>query len=294
MTLSPTFDPSPSCTLYIYRVDVQDIACVDGNGNEVICGYFHLGPTTSTSDCLPTSWTPTPGAYISPGACPRGYTVACAQSQIGEPENTGTCCPSGYSCQTNSIAWPWQSTDRCFQPMADTRTYVYTTRTPGKDFETSSITGGGELNAFGVVIRWQASDLITSTSTTTSTSISASTPAPTAPSLPTSTPSAIETSASSDPGSLSVGAEAGIGVGAAAAFVMILAGAFSLWRTRRKKDRQKAGLGEFLPRGNYTPAVAISEPSNGTESMSFGRQTDRSELSGRREPAELWAGSGWK
>ncbi|XXG99927.1 hypothetical protein Hte_006268 [Hypoxylon texense] len=296
MTLPPTFDPVPSCTQDIYYIVAQDISCVDGNGNVVACRYFHLGPTTSTSDCFPTTWTPTPGAYISPGACPRGYTVACAQTQVGGPETMATCCPNSYSCQTDSTAWPWYSTDLCVQPMADTITYFYTTRTPGKDFETASTTGGGEINAFGVVIRWQASDLIKSTATTSTSTqaaqTSTSTRASMVPSSSVLTSSTIDTSVSSDPRGLSVGARAGIGIGVAAAFVIILAAIFILWRTRRKKNGERIGPDDTLPGGTSMPAMTLLELSNGTETTSFGYQTGWSELPGRREPAELWAGTG--
>ncbi|KAI6086953.1 hypothetical protein F4821DRAFT_237272 [Hypoxylon rubiginosum] len=326
MVSLPTFSPAPSCTQDIYYVIVQDISCVDSGGSEVACRYFHLGPTTSTSDCFPTAWTPTPGAYISPGTCPDGYTVACAQSDMGEPENTGTCCPSGFSCQTDSTGFPWYTTDLCVQHMADTLTYVYTTRTPGEDFETTTITGGGGLNAFGVAIRWQASDLIASTTPMTSTSLPVTTlastlsfspspgstptstpaytptssPASTVPSSPTSTPLAIETNASSDPGDLSIGTRVGIGVGAGIAFIVIFIGSYLLWRTWRKKRSRSASPSDGLPGGKSMLAVAMSGLSISTTStrlesaLVWPYQTEWYELPERREPAELWSGSRWR
>ncbi|KAI1088927.1 hypothetical protein F5B19DRAFT_402161 [Rostrohypoxylon terebratum] len=260
--LSPPFNPSPSCTQDIYYVVNQDIGCVDSNGSTVACRQFHLGPTTSTSACFPTSWSPSSGAYISPGGCPVGYTVACASTN--SPERTATCCPSGYSCQTQSEGFPWYTTDLCIQRMAESITYLYTTRTPGEDPETSTTTGGGTLNAFGVAIRWHASDLATET-----TSVSR-----------LAGPTIISVSQGS--GGLSSGAKAGLGVGVAIAGILVLVGAFLLWRRRRRH------------RGEASTVIRNQQPIEqhhpGKSPWELDGSHERVELPGRSLPAELGSG----
>ncbi|KAI1212625.1 uncharacterized protein F4807DRAFT_413790 [Annulohypoxylon truncatum] len=276
--LTPPFNPAPSCTQDIYYVVDQDLSCVDGNGSTVACRQFHLGPTTSTSVCFPTSWSPSSGAYISPGGCPSGYTVACAYTE--EPERTATCCPSGYSCQTLSEGFPWFTTDLCVQSMPDSITYQYTTRTPGKNPETSTTTGGGTLNAFGIAIRWHLSDLATATATTT--------PIVSAPVITTTNPTFDD---------LSSGAKAGIGVGAAIAGILALVGTFLLWRRcRRRRLGRPAVMYEPQFVEHYQPTKVPSELAGNNErntSWSIPPSTDhteRAELPGRSLPAELGPG----
>ncbi|KAI1394648.1 hypothetical protein F4819DRAFT_254343 [Hypoxylon fuscum] len=288
---STTFSPAPSCTQDIYYVPVPDLSCVKGT-SAILCRYYHLGPITSTSDCFPTSWSPSSGAYISPGACPRGYTIACAYT--AQPEKTATCCPSGFGCQTLSEGFPWYTTDLCTQPMADTLTYVYTTRTPGKDFETSTVTGGGAenaggaINAFGVEIRWQPSDL-TTTAPTSSLSFASSTPAS---SLTITTSSSFPTITAPVNTGLTTGTQVGIGIGTVALFFLLLAIAFLIWRRRRNK--RQTGTAPNIAQGeNFRQAKLTAEALGNGRQRDTGRvttwlyQTERYELPHWREPVEI-------
>ncbi|KAI1100851.1 hypothetical protein F4804DRAFT_317709 [Jackrogersella minutella] len=285
--LSTIFTPSPSCTENIYYVVDPDVACVEENGSGIACRQMHLGPTTSTSDCFPTSWGSSSGAFVSPGDCPVGYTVACAYTT--EVEKTATCCPSGFSCQLQSEGFPWYTTDLCVQSMADTVVYWYTTRTPGKDPETSTTTGGGALNAFGVDVRWQMSDLSTPTSTSAAvTSV-----------VPTSgetiiAPPPVEISQIVNAASLSTGARAGIGVGVAAASIIALLGAFVVWRRWRRRKQQGAVelYAPQVPEGFQLTKVGseLVDSNNKAWSQSAAPSyyhTERSELPGESLPAEL-------
>ncbi|KAI2462743.1 hypothetical protein F4781DRAFT_184399 [Annulohypoxylon bovei var. microspora] len=284
--LKPSFSPTSSCTQDIYYVVRQDVSCVDSNGSTVPCREFHLGPTTSTSACFPTSWSPSSGAYISPGGCPLGYTVACARTE--EPERTATCCPSGYSCQTQSSGFPWYTTELCVQSMPDSITYYYTTFMPGKDPQTYSTTGGGTLNAFGVDIRWHQTDLATSTNPPISTDLATPTPTP----FPTSTSTSVLSSSGLSPGTM-----AGIGIGAAAG-ILVLVSMFLLWRRWRKRRLESKPAIMYDPQlvDNFQPVNEVSELPCYSEANTFGStppayyHTERSELSGRSLPAELGPG----
>ena len=83
-----SFTPEPSCTRDIYYAIFSEGSC----GN-VPCRYFHLGPTTSAEECMPSGWEDEEDYFQSPGACPGGYTIACAQSDADSRETTATCCP---------------------------------------------------------------------------------------------------------------------------------------------------------------------------------------------------------
>lgn len=51
--------------------------------------FFLLGPLTATSECAPSSYTPTIPYYAA--SCPTGYTSACAH---GLDDATTVCCPT--------------------------------------------------------------------------------------------------------------------------------------------------------------------------------------------------------
>ncbi|KAI0894380.1 hypothetical protein F4806DRAFT_472976 [Annulohypoxylon nitens] len=241
--LTPSFIPASSCTQDIYFVVNQDVICNNARTSSA-CAYFHLGPTTSTSACFPTSWSPRSGAYISPGGCPSGYTVACAYTEA--PESTATCCPSGFSCQTDQFhELSWRTSDICFQEMTSSVAYQYTISTAGQDPETSATSGvSGQLNAYGVAIRWNSSDLTAASTSTPTGSIRG----------------------------LSQGAKAAIGVGAAIAGILILVGAFLLWRRSRRHRKEE-------------PVVVYDQLAKGLPELSEDR--GRAELCGKSLPSEL-------
>ncbi|XDG08018.1 hypothetical protein ABKA04_007633 [Annulohypoxylon sp. FPYF3050] len=277
--LASPFDPASSCTLDIYYVVDQEITCYNiSNSSPTACRHWHLGPTTSTSACFPTSWSSSSGAYMSPGGCPIGYTVACANTD--EPERTATCCPSNFSCETQIQGYPWFTTELCVQSMPNTITYKYTTSTPGGTLETSATTGDGILNAYGFAIRWHLSDLSTMTATsyaTPSMASSTSTTSNIATSIPTST------TLSPSPNDISSGAKAGIGIGAAIAGILMLTGAPLLWRRLRKR-RQNVSTIIYDPQ-----LIEQHQPTKGPSELAGTRE--QAELSGRPLPAELGPGS---
>ncbi|KAI0384430.1 hypothetical protein F5Y04DRAFT_229414 [Hypomontagnella monticulosa] len=276
--MAGAFTPSPSCTTDLYYVS-------NPSGS-----YFHLGPTTSTSACFPRSWSPAASAFVSTSYCPSGYTVACANTAFAE--KTGTCCPSGYGCQTKtSGGLPWQSTELCVASMPTSSTYVYTTQTPGRAAQRLTTTGtGGSINAFGVQIRWTTTDA-GKTATKTKTTTKSPTDKPTAP-TPKVTNS---TSHNSRPNRLSTGAKAGIGVGAAIAFLLLLAGAFFVWRRKRKGGKGDKEATRDAPSGDDFPPEKMMSGAAGSEGAAAGaasleHQNERSHAPDQQRTVEPESG----
>ncbi|KAH8901520.1 hypothetical protein GQ53DRAFT_757144 [Thozetella sp. PMI_491] len=235
--LTSTFVPSTSCTVNIYNILDEKAQCVAGTV-AAGCYYYQLGVSTSTSDCFPSGWEPTSTAYFSPGICPSGYTTACSSvvSSGAATETRATCCPKGYSCQTGTD-WPWFSTDLCEYKVPSTVTFQYTTSIVGQGVVTTSHAGGGQqaINAFGVQIRWQSTDFVSTTSTasTSASTGSSNSPAQTQTSGAQSDAPSSAPAAASD--GLPTGAKAGIGVGVALVVLLLLAGVALLWRRRRSQ-----------------------------------------------------------
>ncbi|KAI0849987.1 hypothetical protein F5Y00DRAFT_261091 [Daldinia vernicosa] len=296
MAISDTdapFDPASYCTDDIYYIINSVDTCTGFDGSTLDCRYYHLGPSTSTSDCFPTDWQPIPGSFISSSKCPSRYVNACQHAETSEM--IATCCPIGYNCQSSNLKDPaYRSTEPCYQHMDTRLTYVYTTKTAGRPSETSTITGEalGGLNAYGIEIRWGMSDP-TSTAATTSITTTDISLKPTVASTAQAT-----LSSSSYPRPLSAGAGAGIGVGAAAAFALLLAGAFLLWRRRRKCPEEKVNVAQnTLPLdGNFRIADTMSGHTCSDRSASARlaqrpyQDTECSEMPGQSSPVELGPG----
>ncbi|KAL1854845.1 hypothetical protein VTK73DRAFT_8682 [Phialemonium thermophilum] len=230
-TLTTTFTPAPSCTVDIYAFPDTDIACVAGS-SAVPCLFNHLGPTTSSSACFPSGFSPSSAAYYSPGVCPVGYTAACSDvnGDGSDAETTATCCPEGYSCQTGSD-WPWYSTDKCSRAYPASITVVITSSQPGVGLVTLTNSGAG-VNAFGLEIRYHSSDFATAAPTSTSDQTSSSSSATLSTTSRTSEPSS---NPRGGEGGLSSGVKAGIAVGVVAFVLLAFAGIFLfIWRARRR------------------------------------------------------------
>lgn len=156
---------------------------------------------------------------------------------------------SGYSCQTDSTAWPWYTTDQCTYTNPGPVTYVYTTSIPGAGVVTSTVTKNEGFNAYGVQVRFQASDSISAlTAATTATPVTVSSSSSDGGGA--STTSASEsTSAAATPNpqttGLSTGDKAGLGVGVAiAAMLTIAAVLFFFLRRQRRRVKQQGELAD--------------------------------------------------
>jgi len=200
-SLKTIFTPSASCLSSVFHR-----------------GWWQLGPL-STSDCLPPNYQIASGFYYSPGVCPSGYIVACSRTVVAATltETIATCCPSDYSCHTNSDL-TFFSTLGCYTNGHGTLPFISGSSTLSKNPE-----GPGGVNAYSVQVRWQSSDLLaTSVYTTTVTSN---------PTTVTSTPTTATT-----PG-LNTSGKVGIGLGVPIALFVI---SIALWMCYPfGKDRER-------------------------------------------------------
>ncbi|QGA15840.1 hypothetical protein EYB26_003501 [Talaromyces marneffei] len=240
--LTTTFTPAASCLTDLYLNNIVS--------NGFIWDYRQLGPAPTGTDCYPPKFAATPSAYFSPGICPTSYTIACSTVlSIGSSTETrATCCPS---CQADKTAWPWYSTDLCTYEGSTTGTYLFTAQT-----SISTAIGLANLNAYGMEIRWQASDTstpgATSALTTASSALSTSASASPASTALSTTPTPTSTPTSPSTSSLSTGAKAGIGIGAAVSALLILAGII-FFIIRRRRNSAAANKQENMDM-HLTPA----------------------------------------
>ncbi|EEA20963.1 conserved hypothetical protein [Talaromyces marneffei ATCC 18224] len=222
--LTTTFTPAASCLTDLYLNNIVS--------NGFIWDYRQLGPAPTGTDCYPPKFAATPSAYFS-------------------PETRATCCPSSYSCQADKTAWPWYSTDLCTYEGSTTGTYLFTAQT-----SISTAIGLANLNAYGMEIRWQASDTstpgATSALTTASSALSTSASASPASTALSTTPTPTSTPTSPSTSSLSTGAKAGIGIGAAVGALLILAGII-FFIIRRRRNNAAANKQENMDM-HLTPA----------------------------------------
>ncbi len=195
--LTTTFTPSPSCLSDYYWMG----------------SFLSLGPPI-TADCLPSGWQLT-SQHFSPGLCPSGYVIAYSTTiALGSlTETQATCCPSSYLCQTGDN-YPWFSTEACARGFNafQSPTLTITTIVSGLTIVSSSVLSYGGVNAYGISIRWQSTDFLTTISHPTTSTLT---------SLITSTITLIANETTSH--SLTPSAAAGISVGATLIFVAIIA-----------------------------------------------------------------------
>ncbi|CAG8428744.1 unnamed protein product [Penicillium salamii] len=199
------------------------------SGNTSPTHWANLGPE-NTSLCLPSGWTPS--TWYSPGiACPSGWTMASERKVVNE-ETTATCCPihqtSGLTftprSSTSGGARPWHSVEACAfratTSMKFIRTQTHTSGTTASEFGTAT-SGIDGWNAYGIELRWKATDLV---------SASATIP----PSAGSATPTTDESSTEHSDG-LAPGAKAGIGIGAAIVGALAILGVgFLLYKRKRR------------------------------------------------------------
>ncbi|KAI8628595.1 hypothetical protein F5Y19DRAFT_476144 [Xylariaceae sp. FL1651] len=181
--------------------------------------FFIKGPRSIESSCFPPSYTPTSTAFYSPGTCPVGYTAACSWSKVVETltETHYTCCPSftstSFSCgAANSVQYPWQLSLGCISyftvpitvPLVKTVGSTNVKHTPGAVTITPPPGGTGTINAFSVQIARQSG------------------------------PTSMGTSGSKKhkaDHSTAIGVGVGVGVGV----LLLVIGAYLLWRRRKSK-----------------------------------------------------------
>lgn len=233
--------------------------------------------------CLPTGWHRTSDYFFSPGiACPAGYSTACHDTRGAKATKTITCCPvvgdATLSCVNRTSMTGWKSTLHCtWVPTAPTSLPV--TLTTGGITSTRNLSFGGpsglNLNAYGVRMIQEKSD-ITTPINTVPTTIDA--PDPTNPTSPGHSPKPSPSSSG-----LSTGAKAAIGVVIPLVVLGILAISFLWWRRRRYRN-------EVVAIAN-SPIVEIKKSPLHTGDVTYELGTPQPELEGDPiPPAELPTG----
>ena len=231
------------------------------------------------SSCLPEDFDGDPTAYYSPGTvCPGGYTAREDCTRTGGATTTVTCCPVRGDIELwcvsdpGSLEGPWESM-YCTWSAGDEATVLLVT----SDSSTMGVTmsGGQGINAYGLKMVYESSDLETSTSTPSETS------EPTTEAAATTGPSetAAEQSASSttsastdDDGGLSTAAITAIAV---VIPVVLLALGIGLFLFIRRRKQQASAIHEIAnhepkhyPDGSATVstsgATGYSSPHSGT------------------------------
>ncbi|ORY12216.1 hypothetical protein BCR34DRAFT_600780 [Clohesyomyces aquaticus] len=288
--LTTQFTPTPSCL-------GSDIWRIFTSGAGVVTLYDQQGPP-STIDCLPSGYTPVTTAYYSPAQCPWGYTPAAQfiNTYAGNvTETTQTCCPTGRNFTTQATgnqpsfsSLPFLTSLMCHSAHTASGMYQVTSSRSGMIATTSVPFGpdGGEgpnggINAYGVVVRFQATDFASATSTLISTT-NTGMPLPTQSSRPPSQPSST---------SLSTAAKAGIASATAVLAIGILATILILWTRRRRRTRASEEAAVWKNGGRTPVEMDANQTSLEMEIRESKQEMDacqmRVEMDGKGSPVEL-------
>lgn len=163
--LTTTFTAPASCAS---STGINIVGCGSG------CVWWAEGPLDAP-DCYPSSYNPSLSHYYSPGVCPSGYTPACTSKNTAGrvTETVQTCCPTalGYSYRCVQPTWSWQSSLGCTVYFIDaTSTFSFPTVTSIRDGQTvitSTARTEVGIGAYGVEIRFQATDFVSSPTVST-------------------------------------------------------------------------------------------------------------------------------
>ncbi|KAJ6121422.1 hypothetical protein N7512_003887, partial [Penicillium capsulatum] len=215
--------PLPLTTIFTPPSDcLNDLWILKSNWTKNTYYWANLG-FDDPARCLPWGWRSQ--SYYSPGRYPSGYTTT--EQLVRGAETIATCCPIytdwTFSPRTATNR-PWHSFEACVHGIKSNVTYTAFNTNNGsssKVTERKTRTSGRGWVAYGVKVRWRASDSI---------------PALTASAESTSTSTATENSqaTSQETSGLSTGVKAGIGVGVGFGGLLIfLALGFLLWRRRK-------------------------------------------------------------
>ncbi|RDW59950.1 hypothetical protein BP6252_13037 [Coleophoma cylindrospora] len=244
--LTTTFTPPADCSGIYYQSELY------------VVDY-------STS-CLPPGFQLSSTDYFSPGiVCPAGYFSACHDTTGVVSITTVTCCPTQgditLSCADHTEA-RWAPFHCTWIP--DVATFVAVTLSDNGETSTSNaaFASPGGLNAYGVRMVYESTDLMTSTSSsstlTTSSTISITTSTPSA-STGSSTGSSTESPTGSPTGSsLSKSGVIAVAVVVPLVAIFLLASVF-IWRKRQRNVYTRAEGHGVEP--NELPAESISADS---------------------------------
>ncbi|KAF2117907.1 hypothetical protein BDV96DRAFT_644244 [Lophiotrema nucula] len=237
--LTTTFLPDPTC------IPQNNVWYIFPNVGGF---YWQYGPPPA-SNCFPSRYKPESTAYYSPGRCPAYYTSADTSTITSGSvtETVVTCCPSGPILSANRdhedlySDYPNLSSMACTWNFDQDMSWPTMTRSSAGKTTVSSATwvsGSGGVQAYGVVVRYQSSDVLTGQSTVATSTQPPPTSLSTATSSPTSAPASTTIPPSTKSEGLSTGAKAGIGAGVTAGLLAILlTAALTYIFTKRRKEK---------------------------------------------------------
>ena len=258
--------------------------CDDLSSNSVVGFDF-------AATCLPENFNADPTAYYSPGtACPDGYTAQDTCTRSSGDTSTVTCCPVRDDLtmwcvdDPETLSDAWESLF-CTWSAGGQETVLLVTidesSTPAV-----TMTGNDGINAYGLRMVYEPSDLETSATAEPTSTKPTQTTQPSETGRPrkgaTGTDSADP--ASSDDGGLSTGAKAAIGVVIPVFIIALAVGMFFLYRKRKQSYEATAELPAEEKPGGATPALSELYGSGGT---SFQGGMTRPEMPGSTFVSEL-------
>ena len=140
-------------------------------------------------------------------------------------------CDSSYHCETGTLL-PWHLTEHCERVLAPNAVVTYTQNNTGGSAQVLSTTVGDRdaINAYGIVIRWQSNDFLTTPTGQSTTSGSES-------NTISQEAAATTSSSNKESGGLSSGAKIGIGVGVALGALLVALGVLLLLQRHRKSKK---------------------------------------------------------
>lgn len=243
--------------------------------------YSSAGVAVIDADlaCLPQGFTSLSTNYFSPGIqCPAGYVTACHDNAGVSSITTVTCCPFRgditLGCVTPSTLGGVWETLFCTWIAPESATTVSITQSDSEGGTTSTtavtMSSAGGINALGVRMVYQSSDLAAASGTATATSTGA-----------TNTGSAGGENGDSG-GGLSTGVIAAIAVIIPVVVMAVAAGLFFFIRKRKQAQKaQQAGEGAAgLPHDYSKTGYSAVAPGAGGYSDSSKSPAPPSEVSG--------------
>ncbi|KAK4193250.1 hypothetical protein QBC35DRAFT_100271 [Podospora australis] len=197
------------------------------------------------SACLPTGFKTDEKSFFSPGiACPSGYWSACSDSAGVSTITTVTCCPIYRSDVSLSCVDPLTLSNRwanlfCTWMAPESGAVITVTWSSGGSVskETPTVAYPGGVNAFGIRMVHQSSDLFTASSTTATASPTTTAQSDTQSNTaePNTPPGATLASISPPANNSSLGTGAIVAIGVVIPLLAILTAiGFFLWWRRRK------------------------------------------------------------
>jgi len=245
-------------------------------------------------DCLPNGFATDQSIFYSPGVqCPTGYTAqpACTRTGGVEGITTVTCCPVRgditMSCVDDdaSLSPPWTSQFCTWK--AGPRTVVLATET-GSDgninTKAETLEGAGGVNAFGIRMVYQSTDLGEAAQETGGSAGATSTSgANRSPSL----------AADESGGGMSQSAKIAVGVTVPIIALLLFGAGLFMWRRRKRSRQTNEQATSDYGFGDQDIHQAIVEHANNQAAKTLLSETPKppmAELSSAQPPAELPAG----